>query len=107
MGEIKYYEYVEFQVRGSTHIHSLLWVLNAPTLNSENKEEYITFVDGIIKCELPNKETNPDLYKLVSTYQTHSHSKSCRKYKKKKCRYSFGKFFTDHTIVAEPLPELT
>jgi len=41
----------------------------------------------------------------VSTYQTHSHSKSCRKYKNKNCRYSFGKSFTDHTIVAEPLPD--
>jgi len=54
---------------------------------------------------LPDKETNPSLYKLVSTYQTHSHSKSCRKYKNKNCRYSFGKFFTDHTILAEPLPD--
>ena len=41
------------------------------------------------------------------TYQTHSHSKSCRKYKNKDCRYSFGKFFTDHTIIAEPLPDNT
>ena len=35
----------------------------------------------------------------------HSHSKSCRKYKNEKCRYHFGKFFTDQTILALPLPE--
>jgi len=100
LGEVRYYAIrVEFQVRGSPHIHSLLWVRNAPILCSDNKEEYIAFVDNIIKCELPDEET------IVSTYQTHSHSKSCRKYKNKNCRYSFGKFFTDHTIVAEPIPD--
>jgi len=83
----------------------LLWVRNAPILRSDNKEEYTEFVDNIVKCELPDKENNPSLYKLVSTFQTHSHSKSCRKYKNKNCRYSFGKYFTDHTIVAEPLPD--
>ena len=106
LGKTKYYAIrVEFQARGSPHIHSLLWILNAPVLNQNNKEDYIAFVDNIIKCDLPSKDTNPELYDLVLTYQTHSHSKSCRKYKNKKCRYSFGKYFTDHTIVAEPLPD--
>ena len=62
-------------------------------------------MESVVKCDLPNKDENHELYNLVRTYQTHSHSKSCRKYKNKKCRYSFGKFFTDRTIVAEPLPE--
>ena len=33
-----------------------------------------------------------------------SHSKSCTKYKNEKCRYPFGKFLTDHTIVSLLLP---
>ena len=37
--------------------------------------------------------------------QTHSHSKSCRKYKNVACRFNFGQFFTDSTVVAEPLPD--
>ena len=41
------------------------------------------------------------------TYQKHTHSNSCRKYKNKDCRYSFGKYFTDHTIISEPLPDGT
>ena len=45
------------------------------------------------------------MFNLVTTYQVHSHSKSCRKYKNKLCRYSFGNIFTDHTIVSEPLPD--
>jgi hypothetical protein len=41
----------------------------------------------------------------VKTYQTHNHSKTCRKYKNVACRFNFGQFFTDRTIVAEPLAE--
>ena len=106
LGKVKYHAIrVEFQVRGSPHIHSFLWVPDAPILTSKNKEEYIAFMDGIIRCELPEKESEPELYEKVMTYQMHTHSKSCRKYKNKKCRYSYGRFFTDHTIIAEPLPE--
>ena len=42
---------------------------------------------------------------MVKKYQTHSHSKTCRKYKNIACTFHFGQFFTDSTIVAEPLPE--
>ena len=48
---------------------------------------------------------NPELFHLVKTYQVHSHSKSCRKYKNEKCHYHFGKFFTDQTTVSFPLPD--
>ena len=46
---------------------------------------------------------NVDLHQLVTTYQIHSHSKLCRKYKNQACRYHFGRFFTDRTILAVPL----
>ena len=106
LGKVKHYAIrVEFQVRGSPHIHSLIWVIGAPILSENNKEEYITFVDSIVKCNLPDKMDKPELYNLVRTYQTHSHSKSCRKYKNMNCRYSFGRFFTDKTIIADPLPQ--
>lgn len=41
----------------------------------------------------------------MKKYQTHSHSKTCRKYRNIACRFNFGQFFTDRTIVAEPLPQ--
>ena len=72
---------VEFQERGSPHIHCLRWVKGAPILSRENKDEYINFVDNLVKCELPHKKDDPESFDLVRTYQTHSHSKSCRKYK--------------------------
>ena len=35
----------------------------------------------------------------------HSHSKSCRKYKNIDWRYYFSRFFTNRTIIADPLPD--
>ena len=45
----------------------------------------------------------PELHELVKTYQKHNHSKTCRKYKNISCRFNFGQFFTQRTIVAAPL----
>ena len=95
LGRVKYYSIrVEFQVRGSPHIHSFLWILNAPVLNKDNIQEYITFVDGIIKANVPDINKNEELLHLVRAYQVHSHSKSSRKYNNN-CRYNFGKFFSN------------
>ena len=59
-------------------------------------------MDNTIKVEIPDRNENRELHELVKTFQIHSHSKSCRKYKNKKCRFSFPKFFTDETIIAKP-----
>ena len=105
LGKVKYYAIrVEFQFRGSPHIHSFLWVIGAPVLTKDTKNEYLQYIDHIVKAQLPDIDAEPELYQLVKTYQIHSHSKSCRKYKNKDCRYSFGRFFTEKTIIAEPLP---
>ena len=56
---------VEFQLRGSPHIHSFLWVLNAPLLSDDNIPQYIEFVDRIVKAELPDKNEDPELFDLV------------------------------------------
>ena len=104
LGKVTYHAIrAEFQFRGSPHIHSFVWILNAPKLTKDTKDEYISFVDGIIKADIPDPNNKTKLYKMVKTYQLHSHSKSCRKYKNVNCRYSFGKSFADKTIVTEPL----
>ena len=45
------------------------------------------------------------MFELVKTYQIHRHSKTCRKYRNDKCRLRFGKFFTNKTIIAQPLAD--
>ena len=95
----KYYAIrIEFQVHGSLHVHCFLWVVNAPVLTSNNKEDYVAFLPE-------KKEEKPALHELVKLYQLHRHSKTFRKYKNEACRFKFGTFFSKETLVAEPLPE--
>ena len=105
IGKIVYYALrIEFQMRGSPHLHALIWTSDCPKLTHDTKEDYIEYVDQHVQAYLPDKDTNPELFELVKKYQTHSHSKTCRKYKNIACRFNFGQFFTDRTIVSEPLP---
>ena len=106
IGKIVYYVLrIEFQIRGSPHLHALIWTSDCPELTNDTKDAYIYYIDRHVQAYLPDKETDPELYDLVKTYQTHNHSKTCRKYKNVTCRFNFGQFFTDRTIVAEPLAE--
>ena len=86
-------------------MHCFLWVANAPVLTSNNKKEYVTFVDQIFHAFLPDRNENPELHNLVKLYQLHRHSKTFRKYKNEPCRFKFWKFFSKETLVAKPLPE--
>ena len=65
--------------------------------------EYINWLDNIVSVCLSDPKVDSTLYELVKTYQIHWHSETCRKYKNDNCRFHFGQFFTDRTIVAKPL----
>ena len=96
--KIKYYAIrVEFQFHGSSQIHYFLWILNPVKLSKETIKEHVAILDQTIHSD---QTVDKDVYDLVKLYQTHQHSKSCRKYKSKPFRYNFGRFFTDRTIVA-------
>ena len=66
LGKIKHYAIsVEFQARGSPHIHSLVWFIGAPILSTTSEDAYAAFIDNIIKCEFPNPQERPQLFELV------------------------------------------
>ena len=106
LGKTQYYAIrVEFQVRGSPHTHSFIWILNAPKLAKINIDDYRKWVDSVIRSDLPDPNNEPAFFELVKTYQIHRLSKTCCKYRNKKCRFLFGKFFTKKTIIAQPLAD--
>ena len=52
IGEIADYFYrVEFQQRGSPHIHGLFWVKEAPHFEKNSNEDIVKFVDKYITCQ--------------------------------------------------------
>ena len=63
LGKVKYYAIrVRFQFRGSLHIHSFRWVLNALTLAENTINEYVEFLDSVVCGNLPSEEGDPHLY---------------------------------------------
>ena len=52
IGKIKDYR-VEFQQRGSPHVHCLFWVEDAPLIDRDSDEEVVQFIDKYVTCELP------------------------------------------------------
>ena len=81
-------------------------MINASVLTSNNKEEYVAFVDQIVQAFLPDRNENPEPHNLVKLYQLYRHPRACKEYKNEPCRFKFGKFFPNETLVAEPLPEI-
>ena len=87
----------------SPHIHSFLWFLNAPVQSKDKIDHYKEWVDNIISARLPDPTNNPKLFEHVKMYQLHRHSKTCRKYKNRLCRFNFGRYYTKKTINAKTL----
>ena len=81
LGKTKYYALrIESQERCSPHVHSFIWIPNAP--NIKNEAAYVKFIEQTINAQLPDPLNDPDLFELVKTYQVHAHSKTCWKYNK-------------------------
>ena len=68
-------------------------------------DDYRKWVGSVIRSDLPDPNNDPALFELAKTYQIHRHSKNCRKYRNEKRRLRFVRFFTNKTIIAQPLPD--
>ena len=54
-----------FQERGSPHVHSFIWIFNAP--NIENEVAYIESIEKTINVQFPDLFTDPGLFQLITT----------------------------------------
>ena len=62
----KYYAIcIEFQERGSQHVHLFIWILNTP--NIKNEAAYTEFIEKTINTPLPDHLNDPKLPELVKT----------------------------------------
>lgn len=87
LGKISDWFYrVEYQQRGSPHIHMLIWVEDAPEFHVKSDAEVTTYIDKIITCQKPTD--NPELLNLVNR-QLHRHSHTCHKNTKTECRFNY------------------
>ena len=94
---------MEFQVRGITHVHFYIWILNASHLPRDNKPLYPEWLNVIIRADPPEEDKEQELFDVRKNFQTYRHTKTCHKFKNKCCRFHYGRYLTGHTIIAEPL----
>jgi len=78
---------VEFQLRGSAHLHPLFWIENHPDFHTA---EGITRINQVVSSKMPDEKENPKLYELVDKLQRHRHTHTCYKGEdKSRCRFRF------------------
>ncbi|XP_052695810.1 uncharacterized protein LOC128174255 [Crassostrea angulata] len=97
-----FFQRVEFQQRGSPHMHCLFWVENAPKIDVDGKEAVAEFIDRYVTCAVPTENEDSELRKIVLDVQQHSkkHSKSCKK-NGKECRFNFPRPPSQRTFITE------
>ena len=93
-----YFYRVEFQQRGSPHIHLIAWIENSPKFNVDSIDDITGFVDTYLKCSSDNEHM-----KGLIELQVHKHSRTCRKKEDKICRFGFPLPPLPKTMVLEPL----
>ena len=99
VGEVADFFYrVEFQQRGSPHIHGLFWIKNAPEYGKDCDEDIIKFVDSYVSRKADSDNLN-DLVNL----QRHKHSKTCKKRGHPMRRFNFLLPPMPKTMILEPL----
>ena len=90
-----YYWKKEYQARGAPHYHVLLWIRDAPVIGHDDPERVLAWLQERITCHIPDKETDPDLHRLVTRYQMHKCSAYCKRRRKcgrvfiTRCRFGF------------------
>ena len=63
----------------------------------DNIDEHTSFTDSVVKSTLSQ------IQPLYKTYQVHSHSKSCRKYKNEKHRFPLERILQIIKVLSMPL----
>ena len=86
---------IEFQNRGSPHLHMLLWYNTVPDFDSP---EGLRVIDQVVSCSL-----NGDNAELVKRLQIHKHSTTCYKDRNTgSCRFGFPRPTSNTTNCLEP-----
>lgn len=95
---------VEFQNRGSPHVHLVVWIEDHPEFDSE---EGIERIDEVVTCHLPDSGT--PLRDIVEKCQRHHHTATCYKGDNPKfCRFRFPRpVAKETTVIATSTAEFT
>ncbi|GBN03579.1 hypothetical protein AVEN_155670-1 [Araneus ventricosus] len=95
---IDFWTRIEFQNRGSPHVHLVVWIDKAQSFETP---EGLAYIDQMISCRLPREE-DPDLRALVKRNQIHRHTHTCHKNNAETFRFAFPRERCEQTRIAPP-----
>lgn len=100
-----FFHRIEFQHRGSPHVHMIIWLKGAPVYNPDDEtceERICSFVDLIATTETDDS----DLEGIIN-YQYHKCTHTCKKTIRGKDSCRFGAPFPpmSRTMILKPLPD--
>ena len=102
LGEMEDYFYrVEFQQRGSPHIHMLVWIKDSPKYGYDDEQHVIDYVDKIAS----SSANVPGPSEKYLAMQRHKHSRTCRKGSKAECRFGIPFPPMRETVILKPYNE--
>lgn len=93
---------VEYQNRGSPHIHMVVWCKDSPAFGTSPEVDICKYIDRYICCTMPD---DSDPFSNLVKLQVHRHSHTCKRKKQKSCRFGYPKPIFPKTILLEPLSE--
>jgi Helitron helicase-like domain at N-terminus len=99
---VRHYYRIEFQHRGSPHVHMILWLDDAPqyrTDNPDSNKNIVDFIDSIITTN----GSDLQIVELIK-YQFHKCTKTCQRKvnRKEQCRFGAPFLPFDETRILEP-----
>lgn len=98
-GVCDYFMMTEYQKRGDAHVHGIAWVPNAPKFGVNTHEEIVKFIDSYLTCDFHGAPPE------VISAQIHKHTETCRKNKRRTCRFFFPKYPMPKTCILLPLKD--
>ena len=100
---IDYFFRVEYQQRGSPHIHMMVWCEDAPIYGETSDVDVCDFINKYVTCRNHQEEDNE--MKDLTSLQNHRHSSTCKKKREKSCRFGYPKPPLQYTTILHPLTE--
>lgn len=101
---IDHFYKIEFQHRGTPHVHMLIWIDQSPKFDEDKtNQEVLEFIDKYTSCSSDIPTSDMDYINI----QKHSHSRTCRKKNKNICRFGYPIPPMRQTTILKPLDDVT
>ena len=102
---LNYFFRIEFQHRGSPHLHGIAWFDQSPKFKINTDGDVCKYIDKIYTCSSDVSDEDMQYLKL----QKHKHTKTCQRisHGKKKCRFGAPWLPMSKTRILRPITDMS